>query len=111
MGPFKHDREFYRLEYPPAGAPTFVELGVARRVVDIGEGGFRFAHDHIEQVLAGQRVSGVIEFPEGESLNVEGTVVRVQNGEVAVHCAPRVIPLSIVLSEQRRLRRRFPFRG
>ena len=111
MGSYKFDREFYRLEYPPAGAPTFVDLGVARRVVDIGEGGFRFAHEHVEQVSAGQTVRGTIEFPDGDSLNVEGTVVRIQNGEVAVRCGPRVIPLSIVLSEQRRLRRRFPFRG
>lgn len=111
MGSFQFDREFYRLQYPPAGAPSFIDLGVARRVVDIGEGGFRYAHDHIEQIAAGHTVRGVIEFPDGESLNVEGTVVRVQNGEVAVHCQPRVIPLSIVLSEQRRLRRRFPFRG
>ena len=111
MGSFQHDREFYRLEYPPAGAPTFIDAGVARRVVDIGEGGFRYAHEHIEQVAAGHTVRGVIEFPDGDSLEVEGTVVRVQNGEVAVRCAARVIPLSMVLSEQRRLRRRFPFRG
>ena len=110
MSTFKHDREFYRLEYPPAGAPIFVDSGVSRRVVDIGEGGFRYAHDHIEQIQAGQTVKGVIEFPEGDSLDVQGTVVRLQGGEVAVRCAARVIPLSIVLSEQRRLRRRFPFR-
>lgn len=110
MGSYKFDREFYRLQYPPAGAPTFMDAGVARRVVDIGEGGFRFVHDHIEQITSGQTVRGVIEFPEGDSLSVEGTVVRLQNGEVAVRCAERVIPLSIVLSEQMRLRRRFPFR-
>jgi hypothetical protein len=111
VSPFKFDREFYRLEYPPAGAPKFIDATVARRVVDIGEGGFRYAHDHVEEIVMGQTVKGVIEFPEGETLDVEGTVVRVQGGEVAVRCAARVIPLSIVLSEQRRLRRRFPFRG
>ena len=108
---FKYEREFYRLEYPPAGAPVFIDEGVSRRVVDLGEGGFRYAHDRAEDVSAGQTVKGVIEFPEGDTLDVEGTVVRIQNGEVAVRCAARVIPLAIVLSEQMRLRRRFPFRG
>jgi hypothetical protein len=106
-----HDRAFYRLPYPPRAAPHFVSGGVTHRVVDIGEGGFRYAPAAEPIPLAGETVKGVLEFPEDDPLEVEGTVVRLQGGEVAVHCAARPIPLALVLREQRRLRRRFPFRG
>ena len=108
---FDHNREFYRLQYPPQAAPRFVCAGVAHRVVDIGEGGFRYAPATQPVPLAGETISGVLEFPEDDPLEVQGTVVRLQGGEVAVKCAPRPIPLALVLSEQRRMRRRFPFRG
>ena len=60
---------------------------------------------------AGETVSGTLEFPEDDPLEIEGTVVRLQGGEVAVKCTARPIPLRLVLREQRRLRRRFPFRA
>ena len=47
---------------------------------------------------------------EDDPLDVEGFVVRYSNGEIAVHCKTRPIPLAIVLREQRRLRRQFRFR-
>jgi hypothetical protein len=109
--PFEHDRAFYRLQYPPQVAPRFVAFGVTHRVVDIGEGGFRYASETQPIPLAGNRISGVLEFDDEDPLEVEGTVVRYQLGEVAVNCSPRPIPLGLVLREQRRLRQRFPFRA
>ena len=106
---YEFDRAFYRLRYPPQAAPSFVSDGVTHRVVDIGEGGFRYAPVGDPFPLAGATVSGTLEFAEEESLNVEGTVVRVQGGEVAVHCGAHPIPLGLVLREQRRVRQRFPF--
>jgi hypothetical protein len=108
---FDHDRAFYRLQYPPQVAPRFVADGVTHRVVDIGEGGFRYASETQHIPIAGTRVTGVLEFENEEPLEVEGTVVRYQLGEVAVHCEPRPIPLGLILREQRRLRQRFPFRA
>jgi hypothetical protein len=54
-------------------------------------------------------VKGTIEFPEDDPLEVEGVVVRYRDGEIAVHCNRRPIPLALVLREQRRLRRKYPF--
>ena len=56
-------------------------------------------------------MKGAIDFPEEDLLEVEGVVVRVMSSEIAVHCVGRPIPLAIVLREQRRLRRRYPFRA
>ena len=108
--PYGHDREFYRLQYPPEAAPRFIDGGVIHRVVDLGEGGFRYAPSDGQGPVAGSEVKGILEFPEDDPVEVRGTVVRIQAGEVAVHCAPRGIPLAVVLREQRRLRRRYPFR-
>jgi hypothetical protein len=107
---YPHDRAFFRLRYPVGGAPSFVESGLTHRVVDIGEGGFRYAPSQGPTPQVGSVVTGVIEFAEGEPLELEGIVVRVQGGEVAVHCAQRAIPLAVVLREQRYVRRHYPFR-
>jgi hypothetical protein len=108
---YEHDRAFYRLQYPPQAAPTFVSDGVSHRVVDIGEGGFRYATSNQAVPLAGAKLIGVLRFENEDDVEVDGTVVRFQSGEVAVHCGAHPIPLGLVLREQRRLRQRFPFRA
>ena len=111
MPSYPFDREFFRLQYPVDAAPKFVEAGLSHRVVDIGEGGFRYAPSEGVTPAAGTPVNGTLEFPEDESLEVLGVVVRIQAGEVAVHCTPRGIPMALVIREQQRVRRRYPFRG
>jgi hypothetical protein len=106
---YPFDRAFYRLRYPPDAAPKYREEGRVHRVVDIGEGGFRYAPSNPEALEAGETTSGVIEFRDGRTLEVAGTIVRIQGGEVAVHCAERPIPLAVVLTEQREVRKRYPF--
>jgi len=88
-----------------------VSGGVSHRVVDIGEGGFRYAPSDQPVPLAGAKLVGVLRFEDEDDLAVDGTVVRFQGGEVAVHCDARPIPLRLILREQRRLRQRFPFRA
>ena len=110
MPDYPFDREFFRLQYPIDAAPKFVEAGLSHRVVDIGEGGFRYAPSAGPLPAAGTPVKGVLEFPEDDPIEVAGTVVRVQDGEVAVHCVPRGIPMALVIREQRRVRKKYPFR-
>ena len=105
-----HDREFFRLQYPQQAAPKFTMDGVVHRIVDIGEGGFRYAVAENGAVV-GRTVKGVIEFEDYDPLEIEGEVVRMQAGEVAIRCAPPAIPLALVIREQQRVRRRYPFRG
>ena len=111
--PFEHDREFYRLVYPLQAAPKFLAASAQYRVVDIGEGGFRYAVGEGEGAVPfdGDEVSGTIIFAEEDPLEVHGVVVRYRDGEVAVHCQRQRIPLAIVLREQRRVRIHFPFRA
>lgn len=106
---YPNDREFFRLQYPPAMAPTTMN-GAPHRVVDIGEGGFRYALVTDGGPIDGATVKGVIEFADDDPLEVEGTVVRTQAGEVAVRCPARSILMRVIIREQQRVRRRFPFR-
>jgi len=109
---WQFDREFSRLSYPAQAAPRFVIDGTSHRVIDIGEGGFRFAREGRALADIGQPVKGTIEFPEGEDpLEVEGVVIRQVEGDIAVHCRSKSIPLGLVMREQKRLRQRFPFRA
>ena len=75
--PFDHDRQFYRLQYPPEAAPRFLSGNVVHRVVDIGEGGFRYALVEPPGPQTGDQVKGTFEFPEEDPLEVEGIVVRI----------------------------------
>ena len=111
MAEFKFDREFFRLVYPIDAAPKFIEAGIGHRVVDIGEGGFRYAPTGGVIPAAGTPVKGTLEFPDEDPIEVVGTVVRIQSGEVAVRCAPPGLPMALVIREQKRVRRRYPFRG
>jgi hypothetical protein len=38
-------------------------------------------------------------------------VVRYRDRQIAVHCDKRSIPLGVVIREQQRVRKRYPFRG
>ena len=80
------------------------------RVVDCSETGFRYAPADERFPDIGSTVEGTLDFRGTEELEVKGTVVRIQAGEIAVHCGDTPIPLGVILREQRYLRVHFPFR-
>lgn len=104
---YEHDREFYRVRYPDAVAPRFIEGALTHRVVDIGEGGFRYVPADGAAPMLGSVVTGVIAFHQAEPLELEGIVVRVQADGVAVHCAKGAIRLAVVLREHGLIRQRY----
>jgi hypothetical protein len=108
---YPFNRAFYRIQYPIAAAPRFVAAGVAHRVVDCSETGFRYAPDDGRFPAVGSTVEGTLDFRGTEELDVRGTVVRIQAGEIAVHCGDTPIPLAVILREQRYLRVHYPFRA
>lgn len=112
MANWIHERAHYRVAYPQAARPAFIPAGGDRAfpVVDCCETGIRFAPDHVdpEQASPGVGVSGCLRFRDGETLPVEGVVVRIQDGEVAVHLRDTRIPLKRIISEQVFLRSRYP---
>lgn len=91
-----------------------LECGSSYPVIDLSEQGVRYLAqgDALEAgavVLpsVGQQVRGRL-LPEGEregatGVPLRGRVLRVQDGEVALHFGAATLPLAVVMSEQRRV--------
>ena len=96
-------REYYRIEYPPAEQPTLLSDRGGYVVHDCSERGMRFEPPAGDTIECGSRVRGVLRFRRGDEAEVEGVVVRVDAGGVAVQLREPGIPFALILQEQRRL--------
>ncbi len=99
-------RGHFRLRYPPQAGPVFHAGGTARPVVELSERGLRYSDGGRTATLA-EHVSGVLRFPDGFELAVEGTVVRAVGGWIALRLTRGVL-LGRMLAEQRRILRDYP---
>lgn len=95
-----HDREHYRVAYPTALRPKLLVHGVSFDVVDISERGIRFRLGTAQKPEPGFEVQGVLRFKRGETITIRGTVLRVDQGEVAARLEEG-IPLRVIMDEQR----------
>ncbi|MBN9120245.1 MAG: PilZ domain-containing protein [Planctomycetes bacterium] len=99
-------RGHFRLRYPPGAEPVLTTGSTARTVVELSERGLRFSDGGRTATLA-ERVSGVLRFPDGTELAVEGAVVRSVGGWIAVRLT-RGVHLGRMIAEQRRILREYP---
>ena len=106
-------RGYYRIHFPkevrprllldaPGGVHTVCE------VVEVSERGLRFEAPTQWLLPVGASVSGTLAFARGAEARVAGSVIRVQEHEVALLLNRQAIPLGVVLAEQRWLRASFP---
>ena len=110
MDIFRFQRAYYRIQYPESARPVFVPEGItgSSPVVDCCEQGVRYQHRDRAYPEIGEPVRGVIRFQTGSEVPVAGTVVRIQNREVAIHLTESPIPWGVLLREQLFLRRKYP---
>ena len=114
--PWKFERSHYRIEYPVPARPRLhltgnFAPGLVVDVVDCSERGLRFALPvAFDLPEPGTSVGGRVAFRSGVEVEVEGAVVRLQEGEVAIRFGERAIPLGVVHGEQRWLRAHYPMR-
>ncbi|HCK81930.1 MAG TPA: PilZ domain-containing protein [Candidatus Competibacter sp.] len=100
-GPEK--REFYRLGFPPPERPL-LRLGRQRHeVLDCSVRGLRFTVSQQPAPVLGTIVEGQLLFRRNAQTAVRGLVIRVQNGEIALHMPDSEIPSAILRSEERHL--------
>ncbi len=97
-----HEREHYRVAYPAALRPRFLVQGFTFEVVDISERGLRFRLSDATEPEPGNEVEGTIRFRSGETITVQGHILRVVNQEVAVRLDSGV-PLRLIMEQQRYL--------
>jgi hypothetical protein len=104
-------RAHFRIPYPMQARPRVVVPGeqeVQHEVIDLCERGIRFAATREQMPRVGSEFRARIVFPRGVEVSVEGEVIRLQDGQVAVHLTRQGVPLGVIYDEQRFLRARFP---
>ena len=101
--PLPSRRALYRIVYPLSERPT-LELGQSLHdVVDCSERGVRYELNHQKIPAIGAHAEGVLHFPRGVSVRVEGTILRAMRGVVVLALAPP-LPFGEIIAEQRYLR-------
>jgi hypothetical protein len=97
-------RQHYRISYPDAERPRFVHGTTISEVLECSERGLRLRPTG-ELPAPGTPVSGRLSLRHGVQVNVAGTVVWCDEGNVAIHLDVAPIPLLAVIREQLYLRR------
>jgi hypothetical protein len=106
--PERIERSYHRIHYPIAARPRLWSGRSAFEVLDCCEGGLRYRLGGEDRPAVGETMSGLLRFHRGVELEIEGEVVRVQSGSVALRLTAGRIPFSIILAEQKELVRRYP---
>lgn len=104
--PIEEKRRYYRVEYPPSLRPILKIRKHQFEVLDISEKGIKFLTG--EKIKFGRWVSGRVTFYDGETLPIEGKIVREHENNIGLFLTIKAIPYSKILSEQRLLARLHP---
>ncbi len=102
-GQGSNQREHFRIFYRPPEQPIFVCGQGKFAVLDLSEGGFRFAYKKGVIFMQQDSLTGHIHLPAKRGvLSVKGQVLRVFDREIAVQLDPDGrIPLAKIMEEQR----------
>jgi hypothetical protein len=107
-------RNHFRVEYPAQDRPTFTARQLSGEVTDCSETGVRVlvpaGFPGEVGMVAGEPLSATIRFAEGETVEVEGTVVRHAGTTLVLRLDVAQIPFGRIIREQRWLRSRYPWR-
>jgi hypothetical protein len=99
-------RAVYRVVYPETERPSLSVESGDHAVLDCSELGLRYEAPEDHFLSVGDRVQGRLRFRRGVELEVQGEVVRVQDGAIAVWFDPASISFGEMIAEQRYLRDR-----
>jgi hypothetical protein len=96
-------RNLYRIVYPLEERPA-LEMGQSLHdVVDCSERGIRYELNHQRIPALGSHLEGTLHFRRGESVPVEGVILRTERGIVVLALNPP-LPFAQMMAEQRYLR-------
>ena len=104
--PEANRRRHFRLPYPPDAGPVLEVSGAALPVLELSERGLHLAHGD-RTAGPGERVGGLLRFPDGTEVPVEGVALRTVGDFVTVRLNDGV-GLDRMLAEQKRILRDYP---
>ncbi|MCC6134305.1 MAG: PilZ domain-containing protein [Candidatus Contendobacter sp.] len=100
-------RQYHRIRYPFPERPKFECAGQTCAVLDISARGLRYAVVGVDPPNPHDLIKGILRCQRSAAVAIEGTVVRAQNGEVALFLHQE-IPFTVLIAEQRYLHQRYP---
>lgn len=105
-------RGYYRINFPSEARPRLLldapgGVHTVAEVVEVSERGLRFEVPTEWLLPVGATISGTVVFARGAEARIAGSVVRMQEHEVAILLNRQAIPLGVILAEQRWLRANF----
>jgi hypothetical protein len=98
-------RKVFRIQYPESDRPRLSTASASYEIIDCSESGLRYRLGGAPAPAVSKTVQGTVHFGCGDSAELSGFVLRVQDDLVAVRLA-KSIPAGIMLREQRWLRDR-----
>lgn len=99
-------REHFRIRYPVKERPLLLLAQQEFEIIDMCEEAVKFRCPGFRSFSVGDLLEGGIRFRNGESMQVEGKVLRVDRESVVMVVDPS-IPCSLIVSEQRRLANKY----
>lgn len=99
----QNQREHFRLEYPPMERPLVLIDGKAYEILNLSEGGIKFACGS-DYKPANSKFRAMVKFRDGKTCNIAGVILRLEHEHGT--CVVRLshgIPLPKMMEEQRLL--------
>ena len=93
------------MAYPTIVRPKLLVQGHTFEVIDVSEHGLRFRLGEATPPAPGFEIEGTLRFKRGETVDVRGTVLRLDGGEVSARL-DQGVPLRVIMEEQRFLLQR-----
>lgn len=103
-------RSYFRLQYPASARPRVVVADRAFAVLDLSEGGVKFATSDGFAPSLGERLRATIHFMAGDRCEVHGVVVRTEPGAAVLKLEP-LLSMRRMIAEQRYVHQRFRMLG
>jgi hypothetical protein len=103
-----NERRYPRIEYPQFVGPRLVIEAREYEVTDCAIEGVRFRLSDQPALETGRSVKGCIHFWSGNTVTISGTVVRAEDGVVALYLTGMPIPGWVIDAEERFLRLNYP---
>ena len=92
-------RQYFRIQYTPKNCPYFRFQARTVPVLDLAEESFRMEMGTTEGLKEQMEISGSMQFRDGETFLIHGSLQRILGSQVVVHLKGR-IPLRKIMSEQ-----------
>lgn len=102
-------RRYYRIDYPPDARPRFRIKKRNYEVIDISEEGVKFCYDErIRNMLKGKKIRGKIMFKSGQSLDLEGKIIRLLDKDIVIKPKENISYEDVIIKEQIYILKNYP---